>query len=276
MALSAVAATAVSPYQATSPVFAVTGTPASRSGSSVSATLSADGMAAATAAQLDEALTRREYELLKLRGLTDDEVAAFRALVETAAETGDPRGCLAGMDTAQRELVRKANSYGSDLTDERLAQMSDEGVTNLLVRQDCRAFVDYNNDGIVEHGAGMTFVFPPPNAPDAVKDAWEATLAEMPRGYNRLLAPTLFMVLSLQANIRTDADGKAVGVIGPGEAGYRNIFSTAVAGWRDLFDRAEAYLDWSDKFITEPQAIRHRALDRQMLELFRGHLDRLS
>ncbi len=239
----------------------------------VSATLSANGMAAANAARLDEAITQREYELLKLRGLSDAEVADFRAMVAAADETGDPRGCIADMDAAQRELLRKANSYGSDLTDDRLAQMSDEGVANLLVRQDYRAFVDYNNDGMVEHGAGMTFVFPPPNAPAAVKDAWEATLAEMPRGYNRLLAPTLFMVLSLQANIRTDADGKAVGVIGPGEAGYRNIFATTVSGWQDLFDRAEAYLDWSDTFITEPQAIRHRKLDRQMLDTFRAHLN---
>jgi hypothetical protein len=76
---------------------------------------------------------------------------------------------LVGLSTEQLSLLQHAN----DLVDSiNVNSLSEEGAENLLVDRDHR--VDLNNDGFEEVGAAKIVQFPPPNAPQAVKDAWNA------------------------------------------------------------------------------------------------------
>jgi len=244
-------------------------TPADTAGDSVS--ISAAGRALQAAARQDEIIRGREHDLLRARGLDETEISAFRAMITDAAGT-NPRSYIATLDSDQRELLRKANSYGSALSDSAIAAMTDEGVANLLVTQDYRTYVDYNNDGVVDHGAAKTFVFPPPNAPTAVKDAWDRTMAELPEGQSPLLACSVFLAMSLQANLKTDDAGTVIGTYAPGEEGYTNIFATSVSGWLQLFERTGDYIDWSERVAPDVQTRRNCERDRELLNRFRANL----
>lgn len=60
------------------------------------------------------------------------------------------------------------------------SKLSAEGAENLFVVQgDNRKYVDLDNDGITEIGEGKVLIFPPPNSPDSVKDAWDETSKNM-------------------------------------------------------------------------------------------------
>lgn len=190
----------------------------------------------------ESAIAAREYSLLKIRGLSDDEIDRFQDIKEQAAEATDAKAFLLSLSSDDRLLVKEANSYGRVLRDTEIQSMTEEGARNMLVTQDDRAYVDFNNDGIVDKGVGKMFVFPPPNAPDEVKDAWEKTINALPVG-DRLMASSLFMLQSLQANVKSDAEGHPIGVYFPGEEGYTNIFPTRLEDWRGILDHADADLE---------------------------------
>jgi len=164
--------------------------------------------------------------------------------------------------------VKRADSYGTILTNAHIELMTEEGARNMLVTQDMRSFVDYNNDGVVEAGIGYSFSFPPPNSPQAVKDAWYKTLDALPEN-ERLLASTVFMGLSLVANAKFDAHGNTVGFYSPGEDGYTDIFPTDRSGWSRLLQQVDDYLDWEESVDPGNPSI---AKDRNMMRLFREYL----
>lgn len=188
-------------------------------------------------------IEKREYSLLKSRGLSDTEIKDFRNIVNDAKKQNNAKEFLSNLSNEDRELVKKANSYGRSLTDNEIGSMTEEGARNMLVNQDYRAYVDYNNDGVVDKGIGKSFSFPPPNAPEDVKIAWDKTLDSLP-AEDRLMASSIFMVQSLQANFQTDSQGNVVGVASPGDDGYVNIFPATLDGWQNLLDKTESYLKW--------------------------------
>jgi len=188
-------------------------------------------------------LEKREYSLLKSRGLSDIEINDFHNIVSDAKNHNNANEFLSNLSIEDRDLVKKANSYGRSLTDNEIGSMTEEGARNMLVNQDYRAYVDFNNDGVVDKGIGKSFSFPPPNAPEDVKNAWDKTLESLP-AEDRLMASSIFMVQSLQANFQTDSQGKVVGITSPGDEGYVNIFPSTLDGWQNLLDKTESYLEW--------------------------------
>lgn len=204
----------------------------------------------------------KTYELMKVRGLSDEDIKEYSAIVTDAKSATDKRQFLYGLDDKQRDLVKRANSYGSRLTDSTIASFSDEGVYNMLTSQKHRDYKDFNNDGIVEHGAAMTLVFPPPNAPDHVHEAYE----ELSKDWDlkdKLLFEGYFMNQSFSANIRYDANGQANGFYEPGDPEYVNIYEgNNNANWREIIDNAYEYFDFLD-YIGEP-----RPEDRQKMQDF--------
>ncbi len=199
--------------------------------------------AGSTASTQNNEIAAREYTLLKLRGLSDDEIEQFQTIKDEASSATSAKAFLLGLSTASRTLVKKANSYAMSLSDSGIQSMSEEGARNMLVTQDERTYVDYNNDGVVDKGVGKMFIFPPPNAPEVVKDAWEKTVSSFPEK-DRLLASSVFMLESVQANIKIDAQGKPIGVYSPGDDGYTNIFPTTLDGWQNLLNKTDDYLNW--------------------------------
>ncbi|MGD9949205.1 MAG: hypothetical protein AB7U29_12100 [Desulfobulbus sp.] len=214
------------------------------------------------------AIATREYSLLKIRGLSDDEINRFQSIKEQAANATNAKAFLLSLSTDDRVLVKEANSYGRTLRDSEIYSMTEEGARNMIVTQDERAYIDFNNDGIVDKGIGKTFSFPPPNAPEEVKDAWEQTIASLP-AEERLMASSIFMLESIQANVKADAQGNATGIFFPGEDGYTNIFPTTSEGWQNFLDKTDDYLDWLASVDSGNSRLEQ---DRTIMAAFRNNL----
>lgn len=101
-------------------------------------------------------------------------VDALRDNGSASVASGGAKGFLAGLNAQDLALLQQAKGLVSTIN---VATLSEEGAANLLL--DHAAQVDLNNDGIVEVGIGKMMSFPPPNAPQAAKDAWAAATAEM-------------------------------------------------------------------------------------------------
>ncbi len=226
-----------------------------------------DSASSSVSTQNDE-IAAREYTLLKIRGLSDDEIERFQTIKDEVANATSAKAFLLGLSAADRALVKKANSYAMPLSDGGIQSMSEEGARNMLVTQDERTYVDYNNDGVVDKGVGKMLIFPPPNAPEEVKDAWEKTVSSFPEK-DRLLASSVFMVESVQANIKIDAQGNPIGVYSPGDDGYTNIFPTTLDEWQNLLNKTEDYLNWVAS--VDPGNSRLEE-NRDLVEAFRKNL----
>lgn len=177
----------------------------------------------------------RADKLMRLRGINDEEITEFRGIVKDYQESGkDAKSYLKSLSFNQRDLVKRATSYGTRFTDVEIDSWSDEGAENMLRDQDWRFAIDLNNDGMVDHGAAKTFVFPPVGAPDEVKDAWEK-MSESMTEQERLLFPFRFMPM----NIENQAEKATV-------SGFNlsRGFPKDTDGWMEMIDHifeAEEY-----------------------------------
>lgn len=113
---------------------------------------------------------------LSTQALADKQSAvdAIRAKSSASVASGGAKGFLASLNAQDLALLQQAKGLAGTIN---VASLSEEGAANLLLEH--AAQVDLNNDGIVEVGIGKMMTFPPPNAPQAAKDAWEAATAGM-------------------------------------------------------------------------------------------------
>jgi hypothetical protein len=113
---------------------------------------------------------------LSTQALADKQSAvdAIRDSGSASVANGGAKGFLASLSAQDLTLLQQAKGLASTIN---VASLSEEGAANLLLEH--AAQVDLNNDGIVEVGSGKMMTFPPPNAPQAAKDAWAAATAGM-------------------------------------------------------------------------------------------------
>ena len=173
--------------------------------------------------------------LMNVRGVSDEDRARFAQIIQEAVDNNaydDPVAYIQSLSAEDVEVLRTVHCLAetSGVTD----VSTTEGATNLLLPPG--QFVDTNNDGLVSNGMATLFQFPPPNAPRSVKDAWDSMSQDMTME-ERMLAQVPFMVASIAANVRYDADGTPIGIYEPGDAEYTNIFGTTQAEWDQLLDR---------------------------------------
>ena len=126
-------------------------------------------------------LTPTSIDYLNRRELSQQEISEFGNLLQqvnndTTLNKHSSKQILSQLTPEQLALLKKANSLADDIN---VASLSEEGATNLLRQPDFSDRVDLNNDGIVEVGIGKSLVFPPVNAPEYVKSAWQASTAGM-------------------------------------------------------------------------------------------------
>jgi hypothetical protein len=111
--------------------------------------------------------------------------------------------------------------------------LSEEGAENLLVADgDTRNYVDLNNDGLTEIGEAKMIVFPPPNAPDSVKDAWDKTSANLSAD-EKMNVMDNFLAEQLCANAHAMPDG-TFRITKPGEPGYKSIFTSSAEDFSNI------------------------------------------
>lgn len=169
-----------------------------------------------TAAALN--FSNRSLDLMQRRGVTDQDRDRFASILATASSTGGcnaPKTFLNNLSTDEMEVLRKVHCLAAPIS---VAGLDYEGAYNLLVAPG--EAKDLNNDGLLGIGAAKMWEYPPPNAPEAVKKAWEEATAGVPESEKWLkMAP--FMSASISANLKPDNSG----FYEPGEAGYRNIYA---------------------------------------------------
>jgi hypothetical protein len=117
---------------------------------------------------------------LSMQALADKQnaVDAIRAKGSAwgsaSVTSGGAKGFLASLSAEDLALLQQAKGLAATIN---VSSLSEEGAANLLL--DRESHVDLNNDGLVEVGAAKIITFPPVNAPQSVKDAWEAATAGM-------------------------------------------------------------------------------------------------
>ncbi|MCE1226122.1 MAG: hypothetical protein LWW87_06490 [Geobacteraceae bacterium] len=160
----------------------------------------------------------RSLDLMQRRGVTDQERERFAAILATASNAGgcsDPKSFLSSLSTDEMEILRKVHCLATPIS---VAGLDFEGAYNLLMAPG--EAKDLNDDGLLGIGAGKIWEYPPPNAPEAVKKAWEEVTAGVPESEKWLkMAP--FMAAAACANLKPDLSG----FYEPGETGYKNIYS---------------------------------------------------
>lgn len=155
--------------------------------------------------------------MMNMRGVSSDEQSVFAAILDKAHDTaaGSPKTFLNSLSSNEMEILRKVHSLANPIS---ITGLDIEGAANLLEAPG--EAQDLNNDGLLSIGAGKIWQYPPPNAPEAVKRAWEEATAGVPESEKWLkMAP--FMATSISANIKPDKSG----FYEPGEPGYRNIYA---------------------------------------------------
>jgi hypothetical protein len=194
----------------------------------------------------DQAMARSE-KMMRVRGLNDEEIASFREILSGYESSGtDAADFLKSLSSEERDLVKRANSYGSDLDNGVIDGFSEEGAINMLREQDYRFAVDLNGDDIVEHGAAKTFSFPPPSAPEGVMDAWDA--------YSRKLSDQdkmMFTIMFTPVDIPGQGDATTI-------RGYnlsKQGFPANEEGWLELIDKIHNTLAYDNKLSGDKEQI---------------------
>ncbi len=125
-------------------------------------------------------LTQDSLNILKLRGLSTQQINDFADLLGRSHQKIDngssAKNVLSEMTRDELKLIQKATCLAEHI---KVNVLSAEGAQNLLAQPDRSNMVDIGNDGIVEVGAARTISFPPVNAPDSVKIAWETATEGM-------------------------------------------------------------------------------------------------
>ncbi len=212
-----------------------------------------------------------DIRLLILRGMKNDGVEDYAAVLEEfyndPANMDDPVGFLQNLSREGVEMLRKAQSIGA-ATQIDISQLSKEEALNFILPQSEK--VDLDNDGLVAGaGGGKTFMFPPPNAPESVKDAWADVTDGMSESEIFLMSGKFAMQFML-ANIRVDDDGN-VTRIEPGDAGWRNIFAEDGYSYREAIDEFQAGNEFSRRDNTAEMYERIKSLLARLENVFAAH-----
>ena len=153
-------------------------------------------------------------------------------LKEKEASKMSTKDFLSSLTPDELYVIQKANGLASQI---KVNKLSDEGAENLFLKPlgDDKV-VDLNNDGIEEIGEAKMVFFPPPNAPDSVKKAWE----EGTNGLSPEEKDNIFFKIiakQVESNYSVGPDGTFI-KHKPGEAEWNNIFGNTEESYIDLFN----------------------------------------
>lgn len=177
-------------------------------------------------------LSSDSIDLLQRRGLSDQQIGNFAELLtqakERVGEGATAKQALSELTKAEMTLLQQATSLADPI---QVNTLSNEGATNLLAQPDRSGMVDLNNDGIVEVGKAQTISFPPVNAPDHVKSAWDTATEGMAE------ADRLILELNMHhAVYGVQIDGVETKTALPPEQQW------SAEGWQQLLSELEAAL----------------------------------
>jgi hypothetical protein len=144
-----------------------------------------------------------------------------------------PRRYLPTLSPMELYNMSKAKAHGIDVSTPMMAEkISVNQLAEIIDR--IPADLKCQDDTAASEVVKKTVIFPPQNAPDKVKLAWEKTTSKM--SYKeKMLATFPFMAAQAEANIKQLPNGQ-VKVISPGEEDYKEIFSGEPQDYIKLID----------------------------------------
>lgn len=180
-------------------------------------------------------LSQESIGLLHRRGLSDQQVDQFEALLQSANEKlsteKSAKQVLAEFSIDEMKLLQRATSLAEPI---QIDALSDEGAINLLAQPDKTGMVDLNNDGVVEIGKAKTLTYPPLNAPAGVHEAWNQATANLSEADKMML----------QFHMAT-ANGIELGTHLPKPSGLSPEQEWSIAGWQAMLEKMRSALDFS-------------------------------
>lgn len=177
--------------------------------------------------------SQSDTDLLNSRKVLDVDRQRFGEIFQDAVSNGAFNNPVEYVKSLSQEDIGVLQRIHSIASPSGVTQSNVEGAVNLLLPP--KTVVDLNNDGLVNKGASTMFQFPPPNAPQSVKDAWAMEVEGLDE-WDRVIAELPFFTMTLSANINIDDQGRFVSVTEPNTPGYKNPFPTSEAEWLNLIE----------------------------------------
>ncbi len=181
-------------------------------------------------------------ELFNTRGYSKDEVNNFKSVFgeinqkfndnkqEFLCQVNAAKELSKLLNSEEKEVLRKIHGLADPINFE---DLNDEGLLNLFFQPG--ESKDIDNNGFLSIGAGLIRQFPPPNAPEHIKIAWEDTVKDM-SFKEKMMAQTVFWGQELTANVKYDMSGKITGFYSPMDEKYRNIYADKNFSYNELIN----------------------------------------
>jgi len=175
----------------------------------------------------------------------------FEALIDKVAQAdgeGRPLEFVRSLSSGEREVLRHMHGLAGEVNP---ATLSEEGALNLLRAPGSARDID--RDGFQMVGAAKTWTFPPPDAPDAVKQAWEDATRDL-SGSEVMLLQGTFLPIAVEGHASASA------YLGP-DSDYEKLV-------RDALEGAEYNRRYDEPWQTETR--------NRQIELLKDLLGRLA
>lgn len=149
--------------------------------------------------------TKYQHPLAKRHQTTEGEESAFQAILEARQQASNLTD-KQFLNTLTTQQMMDLMAYHGLAFPIQVHTLSEEGAANLLAAPEFQR--DLNGDGLVEVGAGKRFVFPAPDAPREVWEAWaELTPEEQFAISTKALAKWFIQMAGDEASYASIYDG---------------------------------------------------------------------
>ncbi len=212
-----------------------------------------------------------DMRLLLMRGLNSDGIEGYKSILEQfygdPANRDDPVGFLKNLSDEGIDLLKEAQSLPAGAQID-VSNLNQEEALNFILPHSGQ--VDLNNDGLVANAnGGKGFMFPPPNAPQSVKDAWKEATDGMSES-DVFLMSGKFMMQFAFANFHIDDNGN-VHRAEPGDPDWRNIFAEDGYSYRNAIKEFQAGNEFSRPDNTPEMYERIKSLLARLEDTFASH-----
>lgn len=207
---------------------------------------------------LDAWMTKRR----NTSGVSDDFVArinnaldGYREVLKKADAQGgfeDPQAFLQSLNAQELRAIQHMHSLADPID---VDSLTEEGALNLLLPQNQARDLDGN--GLTSVGAAQLMIFPPTNAPQSVKDAWEASMADVEPGMRMTMELKMWMAAGGALTAAGPQGGARVDYERP-DFDYVAALQRAIDGTKDgiKFQDTEAKRAYGEAMVVAFQRVR--------------------
>jgi len=208
----------------------------------------ADNRQNSSASGLADVMGLTFTELAAIRGTAANDQTAYAGILNRAyGQNGmdDPVAFLKSLSPQEQSVVQRVHSLVKPIDP---SMMTKEGAYNLLLPDGYQ--VDFNHDGIQEVGAAKTITFPPVDAPEQLRQAWQTATQNMDEKDRMLYQMNMhIMMYGIHINNQPDRTLAAADQIGSCRLGL---------------DKALAWLEYTKASLSAEQYRRDKAFFSDM------------